>query len=95
MLKDCASTFYYDKVTGRPYDFSTMVTMTRAHFETEENCQLYMSEWRETTLPRVLQTDSSTNRHQPDTKNVSETSPVADRRPKRYLLQLQTIELYI
>ena len=54
MLKDRASTFYYDKITGRTYDFSTMVAMVKTHFETEENRQLYMSEWRETTLPRVI-----------------------------------------
>jgi hypothetical protein len=31
-----------------------MLAMTRTHFETEENRQLYMSEWRETTLPRII-----------------------------------------
>jgi hypothetical protein len=44
MLKDCASTFYYDRITGRPYDFITMVAMVKEHFETEENRQFYMSE---------------------------------------------------
>jgi hypothetical protein len=54
MLKDRASSFYYSKITGRPYDFITMVAMVKMHFETEENRQFYMSEWRETTLPRVI-----------------------------------------
>ena len=31
-----------------------MVAMVKTHFETEENRQFYMSEWRETTLPRVI-----------------------------------------
>jgi len=44
MLKGRASSFYYDKITRRNYDFSTIVTIVRAHFETEENRQLYMSE---------------------------------------------------
>ena len=43
MLKDCASTFYYSRITGRPYDFIMMVAMVKEHFETEENCQFYMS----------------------------------------------------
>ena len=54
MLKGRAATFYYDKLSGRGYDFDTMLAHTRTHFETEENRQLYMSEWRETTLPRVI-----------------------------------------
>ena len=31
-----------------------MLQLTRAHFETDENRQLYMSEWRETTFQRVI-----------------------------------------
>jgi hypothetical protein len=54
MLRDRAGTFYYSRITGRPYDFITMVAMVKEHFETEENRQFYMSEWRETTLPRVI-----------------------------------------
>jgi hypothetical protein len=54
MLKDEASNFYYSKITGRPYDFITMINMIKMHFKTEENRQFYMSEWRETTLPRVI-----------------------------------------
>jgi hypothetical protein len=54
MLKGRASNFYYDKLSGRSYDFQTMVNFTKAHFETEENHQKYLSEWRETTLPRTI-----------------------------------------
>jgi hypothetical protein len=53
MLKGRASNFYYDKLSGRSYDFQTMINLTRAHFETEENHQKYLSEWRETTLLRT------------------------------------------
>jgi len=44
MLKGRASNFYYDKIAGRSYDFDTIVNMTKAHFETEENHQKYLSE---------------------------------------------------
>ena len=54
MLKDKASDFYYDKITGRSYDFRTMVDLMRSYFETEENRQKYLSEWRETTLIRTI-----------------------------------------
>jgi len=54
MLKGRASNFYYDKLSGRSYDFQTMINLTKAHFETEENHQKYLSEWRETTLLRTI-----------------------------------------
>jgi hypothetical protein len=54
MLKRHASFFYYNKIVGRIYDFQTMVAMTRTYFETEENHQKYLSEWRETTLIRTI-----------------------------------------
>ena len=38
MLKGRASLFYYDKISGRKYDFLTMVEMTKTHFETKERC---------------------------------------------------------
>ncbi|CCU76925.1 integrase and RNaseH domain-containing protein [Blumeria hordei DH14] len=54
MLKGRASFFYYDRLAGHGYDFMNMIDMTKAQFETEENKQLYMSEWRETTLPTII-----------------------------------------
>jgi hypothetical protein len=54
MLKGRAAEFYYDKLAGRSYDFATMTDMIRTHFETEENKQKYLSEWRETTLLRII-----------------------------------------
>ncbi|KAH8587232.1 hypothetical protein B0O99DRAFT_698512 [Bisporella sp. PMI_857] len=50
MLRERASKFYYTNFAGKGYTFDTMVHQLRVHFETEENRQLYMSEWRETTL---------------------------------------------
>jgi hypothetical protein len=54
MLKDKASDFYYNKITRRLYDFRIMVNLIRSHFETKENRQKYLLEWRETTLIRII-----------------------------------------
>ena len=54
ILKDKASDFYYDKITKRSYDFYTMIDFMRSYFETEENRQKYLSEWREITLIRTI-----------------------------------------
>ena len=62
MLKDWASDFYYDKITERSYDFITMVQMVKTYFETEENRQLYMSEWRETIYQRIIDANSEKSR---------------------------------
>jgi hypothetical protein len=53
MLKDRASDFYYDSIIGKTTDFDTMVAITRTHFETEENRQVYLTEWRESTLIKI------------------------------------------
>ena len=54
ILRERASQFYYINFAGKGYTFDTMIHQLRVHFETEENRQLYMSEWRETTLRRVI-----------------------------------------
>ena len=54
MLKGRASAFYFDKISGRSYDFARMVEMTKTHFETEERRQKYLTEWRSTTLPQIM-----------------------------------------
>jgi hypothetical protein len=54
MLKGCASTFYYDCLAGKGYDFNHMIYKLQYHFETEENKQQYLSEWRETTFLRII-----------------------------------------
>jgi hypothetical protein len=50
MLKERVSNFYYNKLSGRLYNFQTMINLMKAHFKTEENHQKYLLEWRETTL---------------------------------------------
>jgi len=62
MLKGRAATFYYDHIAGKRYDFDTMLRLTRTHFETDENRQLYMSEWRETTFQRVINSNPTKSR---------------------------------
>jgi hypothetical protein len=53
MLKDRASDFYYDSIIEKTTDFHTIVDITRTHFETEENRQVYLTEWREATLTKI------------------------------------------
>ena len=48
ILKDRASDFYYNKITGRSYNFIIIVQIVKIYFKTKENRQLYISEWRET-----------------------------------------------
>jgi hypothetical protein len=43
MLKDRASDFYYESIIGKTTDIHTIIAMTKAHFETEENRQLYLT----------------------------------------------------
>lgn len=54
MLKGRAADFYYDRLVGKGYDFNRMIFETRCHFETEESKQQYLTEWRETTLARII-----------------------------------------
>jgi len=43
MLKGRVSNFYYNKIIERLYNFSIIVAIIKAYFETEENRQLYIS----------------------------------------------------
>lgn len=52
MLKGFARKFYYTMIPVRNFSLSTMVSMMKTHFETEENRQMYLSEWRTTSLKR-------------------------------------------
>jgi hypothetical protein len=54
MLKGRASDYYYDQLSGRDYDFEYMIFKLKAHFNTDENRQEYMAEWRETTFSRMI-----------------------------------------
>ena len=42
MLKGQASAFYYNKIFGQLYDFTTIVEMTRTYFKTKEKRQKYL-----------------------------------------------------
>jgi len=54
MLKGRASTFYYNYLAGKGYDFNRIIYKIRYHFKTEENKQQYILEWRETTFLRII-----------------------------------------
>ena len=54
MLKGQASTFYYNCLAGKGYDFNRIVYKLRYHFKTEENKQQYILKWRETTFLKII-----------------------------------------
>ena len=54
MLKGQASTFYYNCLVGKGYDFDYIIYKSRCHFKTEENKQQYILEWRETTFLKII-----------------------------------------
>ena len=54
MLKGQTSTFYYNCLAGKGYNFNRIVYKSRYHFKTEENKQQYMLEWRETTFLKII-----------------------------------------
>jgi hypothetical protein len=54
MLKGQASTFYYNYLAGKGYNFNRMIYKLKCHFKTKENKQQYISEWRETTFPKII-----------------------------------------
>jgi len=54
MLKGRASTFYYNYLVEKGYNFNQIIYETRCHFKTKENKQQYILEWRETTFLRII-----------------------------------------
>jgi len=44
MLKGRASTFYYNRLVEKGYDFNQIIYKTRCHFKTEKNKQQYILE---------------------------------------------------
>ena len=54
MLKGQASTFYYNCLVKKGYNFNRMIYKLRYHFKTEENKQQYILEWRETTFLKII-----------------------------------------
>ena len=54
MLKGQASTFYYNYLAGKGYDFNRIIYKLRYHFKIKENKQQYILKWRETTFLRII-----------------------------------------
>jgi hypothetical protein len=54
MLKGRAHQFYYDHLAERNFGFEDMIKRTKSFFHTAENHQLYLQEWRATTLQNVI-----------------------------------------
>ena len=54
MLKGQASTFYYNCLVEKGYDFNRIIYKLRYHFKTEENKQQYILEWREITFLKII-----------------------------------------
>jgi hypothetical protein len=59
MLKGQASTFYYNYLVGKGYNFNHIIYKLKYHFKTEENKQQYILKWRETTFLRIIITNLS------------------------------------
>ena len=59
MLKGQTSTFYYNYLAGKGYNFNRIIYKLRYHFKTEENKQQYILKWRETTFLRIIITNLS------------------------------------
>ena len=57
MLKGRASTFYYNYLVGKGYNFNRIIYKSKCHFKTEENKQQYILKWRETTFLRIIVTN--------------------------------------
>ncbi|OCK97924.1 uncharacterized protein K441DRAFT_545657, partial [Cenococcum geophilum 1.58] len=54
ILKGRASTFYYNRLVGKGYNFNQIIYEIRCYFKIEENKQQYILEWRETTFLRII-----------------------------------------
>jgi hypothetical protein len=54
MLKGQTSTFYYNHLAGKGYDFDRIIYESRYYFKTEENKQQYILKWRETTFLKII-----------------------------------------
>ena len=54
MLKGQTSTFYYNCLIEKGYNFDRIIYKLRYHFKTEENKQQYILKWRETTFLKII-----------------------------------------
>ena len=57
MLKGRASTFYYNCLAGKGYNFNRIIYKLRYHFKIKENKQQYILKWRETIFLRIIATN--------------------------------------
>ena len=57
MLKSRTSTFYYNYLVGKGYNFNRIIYKLKCHFKTEENKQQYILEWRETIFLKIIATN--------------------------------------
>ena len=57
MLKGRTSTFYYNYLVGKGYNFDRIIYKLKYHFKTEENKQQYILEWRETIFLKIIVTN--------------------------------------
>ena len=62
ILKKQITNFYYDKFTGKEYTFENMIELIKIHFETDQNRQLYLSEWKTTTFLKIINKNLDKNR---------------------------------
>ena len=54
MLKGQTSTFYYNYLIEKGYNFNHIIYKLRYHFKTEENKQQYILKWRETIFLKII-----------------------------------------
>ena len=62
MLKGKAAIYYYNRISGQNLNFAVMVQIIKEHFQTEENRQLYLNKWRETTFIKLIIENPTKNR---------------------------------
>jgi hypothetical protein len=54
MLKGQTSTFYYNHLAEKGYNFNRIIYKSRYHFKTKKNKQQYILEWKETTFLKII-----------------------------------------
>ena len=54
MLKGQTSTFYYNRLAGKGYNFNYIIYKSKYHIEIKENKQQYILEWRDTIFLRII-----------------------------------------
>ena len=54
MLKGRVSTFYYNYLVKKGYEFNRIIYKIKYHFKIEENKQQYILKWKETTFLKII-----------------------------------------